>query len=141
MESKLTLVTDYLTWFDHELAELQNSPRVNLKIHVTSQKISKEDISSPSPVPSPDEEAEKGLVRSPRPAASRTSSLRNAVELGRPDIDAIVKQTVDNAPRDSRVLVAASGPSSLLTNSRLAVKERMSSQSASVDLHLEEFDW
>ena len=91
----------------------------------------------------PDEdEQEKTLFGNARPTSSRRSSLRSVIDLGRPDIDAIVRQVVEHdTPRDKRVLVAASGPGGLLSNTRTAVKACMSSQSASIHMHLEEFNW
>lgn len=72
---------------------------------------------------------------------SKESHLTRSIELGRPDIDTIIKQTVEACDRDDRILVAASGPDTLLSNTRMAVKSSMSSHSASIHLHLEEFGW
>lgn len=95
------------------------------------------------PIPSPDEEEqEKVLFGNARPTSSRRGSLRSVIESGRPDIDAIVRKIVEHdTPRDKRVLVATSGPSGMLSNTRTAVKACMSSQSASIHMHLEEFSW
>ncbi len=132
-----------MTWFEDDLIELQNSPKVNLKIHITANKVTKEEISTPLPIQSADEEdQEKELGSITRPNPSRRNSLRNAIELGRPDIDILVRQIAQHdTPRDGRVLVVASGPSTLLSNTRTAVKACMSSQSASIHMHLEEFNW
>ena len=135
------LTTDYLTWFEHELSELQSSSKVNLKIHITGQRISKNDISSPFPTPSPDEEQENVLFRNSQSSTSKEKGLGSIMELGRPEIDAIIKQAVDASHRDDRILVAASGPVTMLSSTRIAVKSGMSSQSASIHLHLEEFGW
>ena len=129
---------DYLSWFEHDLQELQSSPWVSLKIHVTAPKICKEDISPP--MTSASEEQRLFSQNSNLPALVRQNSLRSITELGRPDIDIVVKQVVDNTHRDGRILVAASGPGSLLASTRMAVKGCMSSDAASIHLHTEEFD-
>jgi hypothetical protein len=133
--------TDYLTWFEHELAELQSSSKVNLKIHLTGQRISKSDISSPFPTPSPDEEQENVLFRTSQSSTAREKGPSSIMELGRPDIDTVIKQAVDASHHDDRILVAASGPVTMLSSTRIAVKSCMSSQNASIHLHLEEFGW
>ena len=137
----LMVIADYLTWFEHELSELQSWPKVNLKIHITGQRISKSDISSPFPTPSPDEEQDNVLFGTRQSSTSGEKGLSNVMELGRPDIDAVIRQAVDASHRDDRILVAASGPVTMLSSTRIAVKNCMSSQSASIHLHLEEFGW
>ena len=48
---------------------------------------------------------------------------------------------MDGIPRDARVLVAASGPSSLLSDARVATSAYMMRDTPSMHLHLEEFEW
>ena len=140
---KLTSLTDYLDWFAADLEVLQMSPRVNVKIHVTADKDSRNGTSlfmQNLPV-ARDSEQEKVLSANARPAISSRSSFSKSIELGRPDIDAIVKLASESVSRDGRLLVAASGPSGLLANARVSAQSCMSSQSAGLHLHLEEFGW
>ena len=95
-------------------------------------------MTSPS---TPTESEEKKVLSANATPTSSRSSLLKVVEFGRPNIDTIVKRAVDSVPRDCRVLVAASGPSSLLADARMAAKASMTSQSAGLHLHLEQFDW
>lgn len=136
-------LADYLSWFEADLDELQMSPWVNVKIHITADKVSKTDISLPIQnlsIPG-ESEQEKVLSANARPAVSRSSSLSKSIELGRPDIDAVVKMASQSVPWDCRLLVAAAGPDSLLADVRAAAKACMSRESASLHLHLEEFSW
>ena len=133
-----------MDWFDVEIHELQSSPWVNLSIHITARKISKSDISPPSTaVPTPDDSEQEKILLGNRGAArsSDKTSLSRLVERGRPDVSVLIGNAMDGIPRDARVLVAASGPSSLLNDARVATSAYMTRDTPSMHLHLEEFDW
>ena len=120
---------------------LQNSPNVNLKIHVTAHKIVKSEISTPSfsSATTPDDnELEKKLSG---PDLWATRPLTKSMELGRPDINALVNEVMATESRASKILIAASGPESMLMTSRLAARDSMVKGSPNMHLHLEEFGW
>ena len=110
---------------------------------MTRKKILKSEISTPVlAAPSPlEDDREKALSSDWDAAALKQCFKSGSVEHGRPNIDALMNIALDGVPQDCRVLVAASGPSSLLCSARSATKGAMARGSPNVQLHLEAFDW
>lgn len=138
---KLINTSDYFKWCNAELHELISSPSVNMKIHVTQNKVIKSEISSPIQTPdATDAERQLGLTNGNEMTETETSLARH-VEYGRPDVEAVVLQAVEAVSRDSRVLIAGSGPSQMLDQTRLATTTILHKEAPSIKLHLEQFEW
>ncbi|OQO02145.1 hypothetical protein B0A48_11697 [Cryoendolithus antarcticus] len=91
-----------LQWFETELAMLSTDSRVTVTVHVTQPREAKASSADTIPLDSPDRDIEKTAVSLP-PASSRV-----IVEIGRPDVNAVVKAVVEISQSVDRVLVAAS---------------------------------
>lgn len=142
---------DSLVWFEKELRRLQESPNVNLFIHITSKgpmsTLSPTRLgSTPAPgantVPSPTEPAteadvEKGSMFQP-PATEAMSSLDTRA--GRPDITHHVSSRAERCQPGKRVCVAVCGLDMMVDTTRKAVSGARSSGGVSITLHSEVSD-
>jgi len=69
------------------------------------------------------------------------STVSLSISSGRPDIQNLIKQVVANANEDQRIMVAACGPSGLMTDVRKTVAGCVRTIGPSVELHCEQFGW
>ncbi|KAI0473118.1 ferric reductase NAD binding domain-containing protein [Xylariaceae sp. FL0804] len=75
--------------------------------------------------------------------SSSASSVHSELPLihGRPDAAALIKEAVESAGRDQRVLVAACGPDKLIDVVRNATASCIRADGPAVELHCEQFGW
>ncbi|KAK5114603.1 hypothetical protein LTR85_010180 [Meristemomyces frigidus] len=135
----------YLHWFDAELAELQTCPAVNLRIHITGdgagqEAVQKDARSAPTSAMGSTEQ-EKSMVQIAAPSSQQDFEKLGLFEYSRPVVDAIVERAVASVPSSKRLLVAAAGPNSILTDTRIAASSHMVAGLPGVHLHLEQFGW
>ncbi|KAG5656270.1 hypothetical protein KAF25_004546 [Fusarium avenaceum] len=155
----------YLAWFSKHLETLHHNRRVSTKIYVTRASAA-DDIPQRQPSSSrstssstsvePDLEKEifpvldtarlsldtkkRGISRPIAPAESFLPGGTN-IYLGRPDVDFLVKELMENTPSNSRVLVMGCGPKTLMSTVQNATSGCIMDNGAGVELHLEQFGW
>ncbi|KAF5023840.1 hypothetical protein F66182_4098 [Fusarium sp. NRRL 66182] len=151
----------YLAWFSEHLKTLRKDPRVSVKVYVTRASTAELVIQEQPPSSTssssitfiePDPEKE-GLSR---PTMARLSldiekhKDSSPVEIplpsdvvfryGRPDVDALVREAIQNMPSDKRVLVMGCGPRTLMSTVRNTTADCIM-DNRGVELHLEQFGW
>lgn len=127
-----------------ELAILERHPRVNIRVHMTkmsdchAEKLaSQASLDDMLKIPISKTEAVK-----PTPTSkSEDATLPPYAVPGRPDVHAIVCRVASECETTQRILVAACGPSGLSNNVSDAVRDCISIDGPSLDLHLEAFGW
>ncbi|KAA6414090.1 MAG: hypothetical protein FRX48_02452 [Lasallia pustulata] len=161
--------TETLTWFEKELRQLRDDPRINLIIHTSvsaatsivpsiDPALSNSDISATSTVaPSharslhlldkadispamPQRDPEKG-ASGPWVASTSPSLYSLDIQLGRPSVPNLVRRAVNEVRVDGSVAVGVCGPASLLHVTRDAVAECIAKDGPSVTMHSETFGW
>jgi hypothetical protein len=160
----LTKITDALSWYSQELAELQASPLVNVRLYKTrpsgnflmaqhTPSFRTSDVEKHLPisislkrVQDIDIEKHASTTSSPVTPTSRTitpwdSTTSLNVVTGRPDIEALVREIVGSAGEDERIAIAACGPHSLMSTVRRVSAEAIRVKGPSVELHCEQFGW
>jgi predicted ferric reductase len=130
-----------LSWFASEIAILKAAPNVSVSIYVTGssqlylEKGNNRSIGS----------GEK--VNSPVATNDAPGSISNALfpledcETKRPDILAIVQETISSASKDETVAIGACGPTGLINSSRNATAKNIRPGGPRVELHCEDFSW
>ncbi|CZR52291.1 related to ferric-chelate reductase [Phialocephala subalpina] len=146
--------TEMLAWFSPHLAELSSSPRVNMRIHVTHHSYSPsspsisgpDEISSTPPEYMQDPEKDLPSPSSPQsmhdPEKILPSLTRELHTLdGRPNIPALVRNTVVDAEKGDRLAVVACGPGGMMLDVRKAVADNLRAEGPSLELWSEHFGW
>ena len=163
-------VTETFTWFEKEIRELREDPRINLIVHCS---VSAANSKVPSIAPGPEDSDLSGtstVAPTPRrslqltekleisPTTSGSSAPRDPekggawlstspslcmleLQLGRPKVTAIVKRAVAEVGVDDRVAVGVCGPASLHHDTRDAVAACITAEGPSVTMHSETFGW
>ena len=136
------------------MEQLHASPLVNLRIHSTrlspvsttrNSSLSFEESKNESPhsesILSTHEFGDVGVDK--RGPVSASSSLYSSLTInqGRPDITAIITDTVTKADRYDRIAVAACGPNSIIQVARKSVAKNIKVDGPSLELHCEQFGW
>ncbi|KAJ5267628.1 hypothetical protein N7478_010436 [Penicillium angulare] len=127
-----------LAWFENELSELQDSPYVNLFIHVSQGDELGRDASDTSSVESTAANSEMEGNKEKLATESRPLS---PVRKGRPDVLRLVTDCISQCPPGGRVGVGACGPMKLLRATREATSQKAFDDGPSINLHTEEFEW
>ncbi|TVY78529.1 Ferric/cupric reductase transmembrane component [Lachnellula suecica] len=147
-----------LSWFRSELNELKASPRVNLFLYTTRPSPSNEsEADAPSTlVPSINEEKKHASsahssstkadpntfgIDIEKKSSSVDSSTSLEPALGRPDVDAMIRDVVSKSGRNERIMIAACGPDQLMWTVRRTAASCISVSGASIELHCEQFGW
>ncbi|KAH8802841.1 ferric reductase NAD binding domain-containing protein [Xylogone sp. PMI_703] len=143
-----------MSWFDEALQQLQRSPLVNITLHLTkSQDISEQqsltasgktenrmDHISETPVlltKGSDSDIEKAHID----VQSVPISSQLHIHPGRPNIQSLIRNIVQQSTPQERIIVAACGPGSLTKTVREAAAECISASGPSIELHCEQFGW
>ncbi|CAK3757232.1 Ferric reductase transmembrane component 3 [Lecanosticta acicola] len=134
-----------LSWFESELAQLRSNPRINVSIHITSETFTHgyADTVSPYGPYLSDCESAKTASKEAHPVLSTRSSnsALSEVEIGRPNVEAIVARSIAGLTTADRVCVAACGPVGLLNNVRRTVKECLVSDAPSITTFAESYSF
>lgn len=157
-----------LTWFEKEIRELREDPRINLFVHCSvsaanstvpslcSSSPEDSDISvnrSVAPTPPRSLQSAEKVGSSPPTSASldpekggnwisKTASLYSLeFQLGRPSVPTLIKRAVAEVGVNDRVAVGVCGPVSLLHDTRDAVAACITADGPSVTMHSETFGW
>ncbi|KAJ5100434.1 FAD-binding 8 [Penicillium angulare] len=132
-----------LEWFAEELKIVQNSPDINLMIHVTNASSPpnafaqiEKDITPMQPsLPIVTNDLEKGHLHE---STVKVPFSADCIKPGRPDIENLIK-TASNSQgnADGRVIVGACGPKELISMARNAVNNDVRDERLSVTLYTE----
>jgi Ferric reductase NAD binding domain len=145
-------MVEIMEWYTKELAQLNASPLVNMRIHSTrlppvsttyNSSISLEEKNKPStrdailsPMVSENVDIEKENT-----SASSSIYSSPSINQGRPDIAAIITDIVLKADRHDMIAVAACGPDDMIQVARKTVAKTISVDGPSLELHCEQFGW
>ncbi|KAJ5924415.1 hypothetical protein N7466_008602 [Penicillium verhagenii] len=122
-----------LKWFQDEVGKLQDSPLVNLFVHISQDDLTSHDSSrGTSPVGS---DMEKGKD------AMRSLENPSCIRKGRPDISEFVASGIACCPLQYKVGIGACGPMKILEATRRAASQKVFDDGPSITLHIEEFEW
>lgn len=72
---------------------------------------------------------------------SAIEGLSLPLTYGRPDIEAAVRQAILSVGKDQKVLIAACGPTGLISKVRNTTASCIKVDGPSVELHCEQFGW
>lgn len=164
------MLLGYMAWFSEHLKTLRNDHRVSIKVYVTRGSTTdlvsanSATVSSHSSTTFTDPEKpaipkhsipptdsildqEKASPISPETPISptRTHSIDSSEKIPiiyeRPDLAALVRATIEDTPKEKRVLVMSCGPERLMTIVRNTTAACIQSEGPSVELHCEQFGW
>ncbi|KAI9698500.1 MAG: hypothetical protein M1836_004081 [Candelina mexicana] len=163
--------SETLSWFTTELRTLKSHPNVNLFLHVTdilanktSKSSSTTDIellplpqnmhlsaAADSITPTPNSEIPDPInASSINPSHADPIALAKATPMDlpvapqtgeRPNLGAAIKEAINAAGREERVVVGVCGPQGMVTEARRAVGESIKTSGPSVELHVEGYGW
>jgi predicted ferric reductase len=141
-----------ISWFSKELEILQKCPNVNLILHTTRAGTVTTTSSSASSTIGADREktspdaAATALSADPEKSdlsASAYGDIPSGLVLnpGRPNVSELIRNAIQAAGKDERIIVSACGPHDLMNITRKTVAKEIGSCGKSVELHCEEFGW
>ena len=134
------LFPESLKWFESELAELKESPYINLSIYVTRDGIySGETTVSPTPVPDKSPSLSVGDIEmelSKTVAPGVTPHDAFYMKKGRPNIKHLISDAISDCSSEEQVGIGGCGPIEMIERLREAVRGKRIS-GPSITLHTE----
>ncbi|KAJ5093121.1 hypothetical protein N7456_008982, partial [Penicillium angulare] len=126
-----------LAWFENELSELQDSPYVNLFVHVSQLEGDEASVRDASDTSSVESTTANNEMNGNKEKFATQSRPLSPVRKGRPDMLRLVTDCISQCPQGGRVGVGACGPMKLLQATREAASQKAFDEGPSIDLHTE----
>ncbi|KAL4807548.1 ferric reductase like transmembrane component-domain-containing protein [Aspergillus unguis] len=132
---------DCIQWFEAELAKLNESSLVNVCIYVTRDAASSEEAPGlPATATVCTSDMELGMYKTAAPQVTPDYDEKFTIKRRRPDIAALVKETISDCSPEDKVGLGGCGPVEMIAGLRKGVREAKV-DGPSVTLHTEEFMW